>query len=66
MKRSIVIRMKDGSKKELELSKATLVKSPLPFLNLDQMKDGKWRLIWSESLVSDFSQVVSLEVQRED
>jgi hypothetical protein len=65
MKRSIVIEMKDGTRKELELSKATMIKSPLKFLNLEQMKDGKWRLVWSESLIDDFSKVVSLHVQRE-
>ena len=46
MTRKIVIKYKDGSEKELELGKATFVRSEKQMLNLDKIKDGKWRLIW--------------------
>lgn len=65
MKRSVIIKFKDGSSKELELGRATLVKVEKPFLNLEQLKDGKWRLIWSEGLIEDFSQVEGFEIRRE-
>ena len=66
MKRSIIVRFKDGSKKELPLSKATLVKSTMPFLHVDQLKDGTFRLVWGESLVKDFSQVEGIDILRVD
>jgi hypothetical protein len=67
MKRAIVIRFKNGDTKELELKEATLViGGPKQFLNLEQMKGGKWRLVWSEDLIEDFSQVEGFEIIRED
>lgn len=65
-KRSIIIKYKDGSTKELELSKATLIKTNDQFIRLDQLKDGKWRLIWSEGLIKDFSQVEAFNIQRKE
>ena len=65
MKRSIVIKFKDGTEKELELSKATGVKVEKGFINLEELKDGTWRLVWNELLIPDFSQVVSWVVKRE-
>lgn len=65
-KRSLVIKYKDGSIKELELSRATLVKTEDQFMRLDQLKDGTWRLIWSEGLIKDFSQVERFDVLRKD
>lgn len=66
MKRSVVIKLKDGTEKELELSKAVMIKTDKNFINLEQLKDGKWRLIWNEDLIPDFSQVESLEIRRTD
>lgn len=66
MKRSVVIKLKDGTEKELELSKATMIDTDKNFINLEQLKDGKWRLIWNKSLIPDFSQVESLEIRRTD
>jgi len=66
MERSIAIKFKDGSEKELKLSRATLIKTEKQFVNLDQLKDGSWRLIWSEGLIGDFAQVEGFEVRRKD
>ena len=63
--RKIVIKYKDGSEKELELAKATQIMTSKEMLNLERMKDGKWRLIWSEGLIKDFSQVERFEIRRE-
>ena len=65
-KRSIIIKYKDGNTKELELSKATLIKTEDQFMRLDQLKDGTWQLIWSEGLIKDFSQVEYFDIIRKD
>jgi hypothetical protein len=65
-KRSIIIKYKNGNTKELELSKATLIKTNDQFIRLDQLKDGKWRLIWSEGLIKDFTQVECFNIIRKD
>lgn len=66
MKRSIRINFNDGTFKDLELSKATTVRTNNEMLYLDKLNDGSWRLIWNESLINDFSKVVNLEIIRED
>jgi len=65
-KRSIRINFQDGSFQDLELAKAASVKTSQSMINIDKMKDGKWRLIYDENLIPDFTQVVNLEIIRED
>ena len=66
MKRMIRINLKDGSFVDLELSRAVSVKTQNEMLNLEKLPNGTWRMIWNESLIPDFTQVVNLEVIRED
>lgn len=66
MRRAIKLNFNDGTSKELELSKATLVKTKKEMLSLDMLDDGTWRLIWSENLIADFTKLVNMEVVRED
>ena len=66
MKRSVIIRFKDGSEKELVLSKATAIRADIGMMHLDKMPDGTWRLIFSDDIVKDFSTVESLIIHRED
>ena len=66
MKREIVLKFKDGSEKRLELSVATKLKIDAGMLNFDRMKDGRWRMIWSEDLIDDFTQLDRIEIYRED
>ncbi len=66
MRRAVKINFKDGSSTLLELSKATSIRSDVGMLHLDRMQDGKWRLIFSEGLVNDFSKIDSLDIVRED
>jgi len=66
MKRVIRINFSDGTYKELNLSKATSVKTKNEMLYLDKLNDGSWRLIWNEQLIEDFSKVKNLEIIRED
>lgn len=66
MKRSIVLVLKDGTTKELVLSKATAIKAPTGRLNLDELPDGTWRLLWNEDLLKDFSQLERIDIKLED
>jgi hypothetical protein len=66
MKRTIRINFNDGTFTDLELSKATSVRTKNEMLYLDKLNDGSWRLIWNESLINDFSKVINLEIIRED
>jgi hypothetical protein len=67
MKRAIVIKFTDGTEKELVLSKAACIHTfNVGTLMLDQLKDGTWRLIWSDGLIEDFTKVAGFEIRRED
>lgn len=65
-KRSLILKFNDGSEKELVISKATMVKLPTGRLNIDEMNDGTYRILWNEELVPDFSKLDRIEVKRED
>ena len=66
MKRAVKIVFNDGSEPiELVLSKATSINSSQQMINLDQMKDGTWRLIYNENLIPDFSKVEKFEIIRD-
>ena len=64
VKRSVLI---DGIGKELELAIATKVhlEGVGQFIHLDQLKDGKWRLVWTSGVVDDWSEVLSLKMVRD-
>ena len=66
MKRAIRIVFKDGTSKDLELSKATSVKTKDKMLHLDELKDKTWRVIWNADLFQEFSQVERFDIIRED
>lgn len=55
-----------GIGKELELSKATCVKTEKQMIHLDQLPDGTWRLIYSASLIPDIKHLQSLTIIRTD
>lgn len=66
MKRIIRINKKDGSFTDLQLARAVSVKTQNEMINLEKLPDGTWRLIWNESLIPDFTEVVNFEVVREE
>jgi hypothetical protein len=69
MKRAVVINFKDGTKKELLLSKATAIRHEgvdAGMLHLDKLLDGSWRLIFSDEIAKDFSMIDSFTMLRED
>lgn len=55
-----------GLEKELELSKVTEVKVAKKFIELTEMPDGTWRMIYSSSAISDISKLESMRIIRED
>ena len=66
MKRAMRINYIDGTFIDLEISKATSVKTSKSMINLDKLDNGTWRLIYDESLISDFSKVSNFQMIRED
>ncbi len=67
MKRSMLIKHNDGTADtKLELGKAVTVDANSDFVFMEKMKDGKWRLTVSKSLIEDISKVSSFEIYRED
>ena len=63
MRRAIKI---EGTDVELELSKATAVRTDKNMIHLDQLADGTWRLIYNGNLIPDFSKVEAFKIIRED
>jgi hypothetical protein len=63
-KRTLRIHTCDGEI-DLVISKAAKIKVPKRFLELSENEDGTFRLLFSESLISDFSKVSSIEMVRE-
>lgn len=68
MKRAINIEFKDGSGKELEIGKVLEMKkgNQLNRIYLEEMLDGKWRLLYTDDLIPDFTQVTNFNIIRED
>jgi hypothetical protein len=66
MKRTLRINFEDGTFKDLNITKATSVKTNNEMIYFDKLKDDSWRLIWNEGLISDFSKVTNFEIVRED
>jgi hypothetical protein len=63
MRRAIKI---EGTGEELELSKATAVRTTKRMIHLDELPDGTWRLIYNGNMIPDFTKVESLRIIRED
>lgn len=66
MKRAMRINFIDGTFVDLEIEKAASVDTKSSMINLDKMKNGKWRLIWDANLFPEFTIVKNLEMIRED
>lgn len=56
----------EGTELVLELSKATSIGVDKKMIHLDELEDGTYRLIFSKSLIDDFSKIKSLKIIRED
>jgi hypothetical protein len=64
--RRIRIHLSDHSTTDLELSKATAIRTEKQMIHLDQLPNGTWRLIYNENLIPDFSKVTGFTIVRED
>jgi len=51
---------------DLVLSKVTALRRGVPrkVIELEELKDGTWRLIYSEDVIDDISKLLSLEIIR--
>lgn len=56
----------EGLDKELELSKVTAIKVDKKVIELTELPDGTWRLIYSTSVIPDISDVKGFTIIRED
>lgn len=65
MRRAVAVKFVDGSVKELELSKATSIKSDAGMIHLDKLKDGTWRLVFSTDITEEFKHISSFEMIRQ-
>jgi hypothetical protein len=69
-KRAIEIEFLDGTTKQLEIGKAVAMsgqsESTGGKIYLERMKDGKWRLFYTEDVIEDFSKVKGFNVLRKD
>jgi hypothetical protein len=63
VKRSILI---DGIDKELVLSKVTAIKVDKKIIELTELLDGTWRLIYSTSIIPDLKDVKGFIIVREN
>ena len=63
MRRSIKI---EGTDIELELSRATAVRTDKNMIHLDELPDGTWRLIFNSNVIPDFSVIEGFTIVRED
>jgi hypothetical protein len=64
-RRALRINFIDGTYIDLEIEKAASINTSASMINIDKMKNGKWRLIWDEKLFKEFSSVKNLEMIRE-
>lgn len=57
-----------GTEVRLELSKVTALnlKDDVRFINLDMLKDGTWRLIYTKNTIPDITKVSALTIIREN
>jgi hypothetical protein len=69
-KRAIEIEFLDGTTKELKIGKAVAMNGQSEHTSgkiyLEQMKDGDWRLLYTEDVIEDFTKVKGFNVVRED
>ena len=67
MQRSLVVNFKDGTNKELLITKAIRIKSKdVGMLHFDRLQDGTWRLTFSDDITEDFSKIESFSLLRDD
>jgi hypothetical protein len=56
----------EGLGVDLELSKVTALKVPKKMIELTELPDGTWRLLYSSSVIPDIKDVKGFTIIRED
>lgn len=51
---------------DLELSKVVSVKIKKRMINIEELDDGTWRLIYTDSMIPDFTKLEAFEIVRND
>ena len=56
----------EGIDKEIQIGKASCIHgSEKEFFIIEKMKDGKWRVTWTDNMFEDLSDVEALTIIRE-
>ena len=66
MKRTLRLHKTDGSHIDLNITKATAIRSGVGMFHLDRVNDEDFRLIVSDDIIDDMADFDSLEMIRED
>jgi len=66
MKRIMRLNKKDGTAVDLNIVKATAIRSGAGMLHLDKLSSGDYRLIVSDDIIEDMTQFDNLEMIRND
>lgn len=56
----------EGTDVVLELSKVTAIKTAKQMIELTELNDGTWRLIYNSNLIPDITKVLGFKIIRED
>ena len=69
-KRTVRLKFDDGSHKDLEIAfgvsmKSSKTKNDKRFY-LEQMEDGRYKMVWSEDLIENMPSLQGMEIIRED
>lgn len=56
----------EGLNLVLPLAKASAIDTPLKAIQLEEMKDGTWLMLYSRALIPDLASLSALKVIRED
>lgn len=64
MERNIILKFKNGGNLTLRLDRGASVETEKKFINLEQMNNGYWRVVWSKSLFREFSEIEEIQIER--
>ncbi len=66
VKRSMLLIGKGEVHNILDLSKVVEIRTEVEMIHLDKLKDGTWRLTYSNSTIPDIKDLETLQIVRED
>lgn len=66
MERNLIFKFKNGGELVMRLARGASIKTDRKFIELRQMNDGYWRIVWSSALFKDFSEVEEIQIERHE